>query len=348
LICSVRPSALHTARTPASRLGAVASLLASIGGLVIWMLDPTVVRSPAIAVTGIAAAAVFGGLYVFVPWERLDRRALLAPLVVLGVPAIAIACFNTGGMSSPYTYYFAFIPFTAAYICTRRELFATVAACALAAGAPLAYDGAAAPDVVMWLFVTTISVSTGVVFHLSQAHVRATDAQLRDMALRDPLTGVSNRRALELLAANEVLSAAQRDGDLSVLYLDLDRFKQVNDSLGHASGDRVLKALARSTSAVLRDGDVMGRLGGDEFAIVLPGAGVQEAQRVEARVEEAFEAALEADETLPSTTVGIGRACFPLDGSDWEELLHAADRRLLQAKGVLDDGAFALATARAD
>jgi diguanylate cyclase (GGDEF)-like protein len=342
----VRPPGPHPALTAAARLGAVASLLASVGGLVIWLLDPAVVRSPAIAVMGIAAAAVSGGLYVFLPWQRLDRRALLVPLVVLGVPAIAIACFNTGGMSSPYTYYFAFIPFTAAYVCTRRELLATVAACALAASAPLVYDGAATADVVMWLFVTTISISTGIVFHLSQAHVRASDAQLRDMALRDPLTGVSNRRALEVLAANEVQRAAREDGDLSVLYLDLDRFKQVNDSLGHASGDRVLKALAASTAAVLRSGDLVGRLGGDEFAIVLPGAGADQAERVQARLSEAFQAALEADEKLPPITVGVGCACFPRDGRDWEELLHAADRRLLRAKGVLDDEAFALATAR--
>jgi hypothetical protein len=177
LVGGVRPSGLHTALTAAARLGAVASLLASVGGLVIWMLDPGVVRSSALAVSGIVAAAVLGGLYVFLPWERLHRRALLVPLVVVGAPATAIACFNTGGMSSPYTYYFAFIPFTAAFVCTRRELYATVASCALAAAAPLAYDGAAPSEVVMFLFVTTISVSTGVVFHLSQAHMRATDAQ---------------------------------------------------------------------------------------------------------------------------------------------------------------------------
>jgi diguanylate cyclase (GGDEF)-like protein len=339
----VRPPGPHPALTAAARLGAVASLLASIGGLVIWLLDPAVVRSPAIAVTGIAAAAVSGGLYVFLPWQRLDRRALLVPLVVLGVPAIAIACFNTGGMSSPYTYYFAFIPFTAAYVCTRRELLATVAACALAASAPLVYDGAATADVVVWLFVTTISISTGIVFHLSQAHVRATDAQLRDMALRDPLTGVSNRRALEVLAANEVQRAAREDGDLSVLYLDLDRFKQVNDTLGHAVGDRVLKVLASSTAAALRQGDVVGRMGGDEFAVLLRATGLEESQRVAARIGAAFEAAIEADGAMPPITVGIGCASFPRDGRNWEELLHTADQRLLGGKGLGVAREFALA-----
>jgi diguanylate cyclase len=148
-----------------------------------------------------------------------------------------------------------------------------------------------------------------------------------------------------VLARGEVVKAGGRSRELSVLYLDLDRFKQVNDSRGHATGDRVLNALARSSSAVLRDGDLVGRLGGDEFAVVLPGASADEAARVQARLEEAFEAALEADGALPPITVGVGRASFPADGGDWEELLHAADRRLLRAKGVLDDEAFALASA---
>lgn len=328
---------LHTSVTAAARLGAVGSLLASLGGLLIWTLDPETVRSPVIAVVGIAFAAALGGLYVFLPWERLDRRALLVPLVLIGVPGVALAAYNTSGMSSPYAYYFVFIPFTAAYVCTRRELTLAVAACALGAAAPLAYDGAPTSDIVLWLFLTTISTASGIVFHRSQEHVRATDARLRDMALRDSLTGVANRRALEVLGANLLLTAARDDRSLSVCYLDVDRFKALNDSLGHAVGDRVLKALARSTSGVLRDGDVMGRIGGDEFAVVLPGAGADQAGVIAERLASAFAAAVDDDETLPRVTVSVGTSSFPSDGRNWEELLHAADERMFVAKTLRHD-----------
>jgi diguanylate cyclase (GGDEF)-like protein len=327
----VRPG-LHTSMTAATRLGAIASLLAAIGGLLMWSLEPAGVRSPVIAAVGISAAALMGGAYVFLPWQRLPRRAVLVPLVVLGVPGIAVAAYNTGGMASPYTYYFVFIPFTVALITTRLELSLSVAACVLGAAAPLAYDGAPTSSIVLLLFLVTISSAAGIVFHRSQELVRASDARLRDMALSDSLTGVANRRSLEVQAANVLLLAARDDRSLSVCYLDIDRFKEVNDSLGHAVGDRALKALARSARGVLRDGDLVGRLGGDEFAVVLPGAGADQAQVVSQRLASAFADEVDADAGLPAVSVTVGQATFPRDGRNWEELVHAADARLLCAK----------------
>jgi diguanylate cyclase (GGDEF)-like protein len=318
--------------TAATRLGAVASILAAIGGLLIWGLEPASVDNRALAAVGIAGAALVGGAYVFLPWERLPRRAVLVPLVVLGVPGIAVAAYNTGGMASPYTYCFVFIPFTVALVSTRMELALSVAACALGAAAPLAYDGAPTSAVVLLLFLVTISSASAIVFHRSQELVRASDARLRDMALRDSLTGVANRRALEVQAANVLLLAARDDRSMSVCYLDIDRFKGVNDSFGHAEGDRVLKALARSTRKVLREGDLVGRLGGDEFAVVLPGAGADQARVVSERLAAAFAGEGAASEGLPPVSVTVGHATFPRDGRNWEELLHTADARLLRAK----------------
>jgi diguanylate cyclase (GGDEF)-like protein len=314
-----------------------------MGGLLIWTLDPASVRSPVVAGVGIAGAAILGGVYLFVPWERLDRRAILLPLVILGVPGIALAAHNTGGMSSPYTYYFVFIPFAAAYVSTRWELALTVAACVLGAAAPLAYDGAPTSAMVLLLFLVTISSAAGIVFHRSQEHVRASDARLREMALRDALTGVANRRALEVASANLLLAAARDGRSVSVGYLDVDRFKEVNDTLGHAVGDRVLKALARATKKVLRDGDLVGRIGGDEFAVVLSDADPDQARLVAERLAVAFVSELGADDTLPAISVSVGSASFPRDGRSWEELLHVADARLLRAKQAREEDELAAA-----
>src|SRR5204863_6431742 len=133
----------------------------SLGGLLIWTLDPGAVHSSLIAAVVIAEGAVVGGLYVFLPWERMHRRAVLVLLVVVGVPSIALAAFNTGGMSSPYTYFFVFIPFTAALISTRLELGLAVVTCGLGAAAPLLYDGAPTPDVVLLLFLLATSTGAG-------------------------------------------------------------------------------------------------------------------------------------------------------------------------------------------
>jgi len=120
--------------------------------------------------------------------------------------------------------------------------------------------------------------------------------------------------------------------------VDVDNLKDVNDGLGHTVGDRILKAFARSAQRVLREGDLVGRLGGDEFAVVLPGAGGDQARVVARRVATGFAEAVERADSLPTVSVSTGSATFPGDGRNWEELLHAADERLLLAKQARQGG----------
>ena len=164
---------------------------------------------------------------------------------------------------------------------------------------------------------------------------RAAEAQIRRMAFHDPLTGLMNRREL-----NERLDALlDRGQPLAVLFCDLDGFKGVNDTLGHDTGDEVLKIVARRFTRVLREGDLLARLGGDEFIAVLtelpedPGAARTLIDAVSARLEASVADPLYFGGHRARLGVSVGAALWPDDGGgERDELLRAADRAMYEVK----------------
>jgi diguanylate cyclase (GGDEF)-like protein len=159
---------------------------------------------------------------------------------------------------------------------------------------------------------------------------RAREAQLLERSERDALTEVANRLGFE--ATLGAALAARHGHRIGLAYLDLDGFKEVNDTLGHAAGDAVLVECARRLSAIVRDGDVVARLGGDEFALILRDV----TPDALAMVSERIGAALTAPIATPSGRVvigaSIGLAVAPNDGSDMDALLQAADARMYRQK----------------
>ncbi len=160
---------------------------------------------------------------------------------------------------------------------------------------------------------------------------------LRDQSERDPLTGLYNRRRFES-ALHQAVRLAQRHGQGgAVVLVDVDRFKQVNDTYGHQSGDRLLRELAGALTSSLRDSDLAARLGGDEFAVLLPSTDPRGASRVARKIAAAARAALREW----SSGVSVGVASFGPGGIlDPELALRAADQALYRAKatggGALD------------
>jgi diguanylate cyclase (GGDEF)-like protein len=162
------------------------------------------------------------------------------------------------------------------------------------------------------------------------AQRQALEQQLWNQARRDSLTTLLNHRAF-LEALTQQLALAHRHGyPGAVLFLDLDGFKEVNDTLGHQTGDDLLRAVAGALQVALRDSDMLARVGGDEFAAWLPHADVTHARAAAERVQQAL-ARLSTSHPIP-LAASIGLAIAPDHGTTADELIGAADRAMYQAK----------------
>lgn len=156
---------------------------------------------------------------------------------------------------------------------------------------------------------------------------------LRHAATHDALTGLLNRSQFDE-DFRQALSRRRRrdDGGFALLVLDVDHFKEINDTFGHPVGDSVLEEIARTLNFATRADDSLGRLGGDEFAVILPNANLDDAKRVAARVSASIEDAIEIDGTRINVGISTGIALCPRDGSDAESLIRCADAAMYVAK----------------
>ena len=152
--------------------------------------------------------------------------------------------------------------------------------------------------------------------------------KLRHSAATDPLTGLNNRRMFEEYLAREINRSRRYGTSFALLFLDLRNFKSVNDTCGHATGDEILRSVARASVETIRGSDIPCRIGGDEFAILLPQAERSSAEALAERIARKFEAY--AKSLAPNTPVEIdyGIAIFPKDGEDATSLFQSADKDL--------------------
>ncbi|SBT08358.1 PAS domain S-box/diguanylate cyclase (GGDEF) domain-containing protein [Candidatus Propionivibrio aalborgensis] len=161
---------------------------------------------------------------------------------------------------------------------------------------------------------------------------KANEAHIHRLAHFDALTGLPNRN---LLAGrvSQALSMAERDGEsLALVFLDLDRFKNVNDSLGHRVGDELLIQVAWRLQSTLRDEDTVSRLGGDEFVLVLPGASVDGAAHVAEKLLKTLSQPYRVEQHELTITPSLGIAMYPADGATYEALSMCADAAMYRAK----------------
>ena len=171
-----------------------------------------------------------------------------------------------------------------------------------------------------------------------RARLEARVQELEQLATADPLTGLPNRRFL-LEQLDQALALANREGwDVAVLFLDLDRFKDVNHRWGHHFGDLLLVEVSRRLRGALRESDTVARLGGDEFAVVLSGpTSAQEAAAAAQRVLESVRTGFEADGVELSGSCSVGVARWSAGCGSGAELLHNADMAMYRAKDAGGD-----------
>lgn len=178
-----------------------------------------------------------------------------------------------------------------------------------------------------------LALAEHIALGLSNVQLRET---LQQQATQDGLTGLYNRRYLDMALEREMEQARREGRPLSVIMLDIDHFKQFNDSFGHAGGDALLAALGAMIQSSVRQGDTACRYGGEELAIVLPGAGLEDAWR---RAEDLRDRAarlpvIHEGRVLRGVTLSLGVAAFPLHGVSGQAVIQVADEALYRAKAA--------------
>ena len=240
---------------------------------------------------------------------------------VLDLALIAAITLADGGTASPLSLIF-FVPVI--FAATTYPLASVVAVGGLTVCTYLALAIGVGGS--SWSEQTLFTVVLACAGAMSAWQARNHDRQhcaLAESSRSDPLTGCLNRRGFEERAAAEIAVAMRRCRQGSVLVLDVDHFKLVNDRHGHAAGDELLCWIVRTLQRSLRPNDAIGRLGGDEFAVLLPEIEPAAAFLSAARIARALSARAPAS---------IGVAAFPIDGTELEELMRRADMRLYESR----------------
>lgn len=201
-----------------------------------------------------------------------------------------------------------------------------------------------------WLRIKYVRTYEGIAVTLSDITERVLNHdELARRATHDDLTGLPNRYWLTKSLPAMLHRASHNAEKLAVLFVDLDDFKMVNDTLGHSAGDALLRTVADRLQGLMRPGDRVARLGGDEFTVVLDKIdGKDQAEQIAARVVNAFRTPFAVNGTQANVGASIGIALFPQDGADSESLLQSADIAMYAAKSTRTGYRFFIDTQTSD
>ncbi|MBJ7519318.1 MAG: GGDEF domain-containing protein [Solirubrobacteraceae bacterium] len=245
------------------------------------------------------------------------------PILILAPWAVGVATLEPHG--GTVAALFVFVGPTIAFVIEGRagRVFQWTLAAAVVLGLALFADTNAATDAAL-LASFVCAAGLAAFIHLVWGTAEAQGAMLEQLVRRDPLTGVGNRRMLGERLDYEMARHSRTGLPLTLLVLDLNGFKQVNDRLGHTAGDDLLREVGALLTSALRGQDTVTRPGGDEFCIIAPETGAEDAARLVATIRGVLATVDAAGRPL---TTAVGVATFPQDGRDPQTLLHQADAR---------------------
>ena len=318
----------HDPARSAAALFAAASLVTALG-----LVLPHV---PQVDDAGLVVVSAVAGLVAIALMLGRDRIPLrVYPFVALiGTMLVSLSLFcngeRHGGPAGGDEMYFLWIVLWAAYHLQRRALALQVLAIMLAYGVTLHAIDPGGSAMSRWITLSGLVIGAAVVVRLLSERIEALISELQGHASSDPLTGLANRRGLAAAYARELAQHQRTGRPFSLLVADLDRFKQINDELGHKAGDRALVEIAGILQAQVRAIDTAARIGGDEFALLLSDADDLHA----AAVAERLDAAVHEHATREGWpgAISIGVSVSESDGASLDDLLRHADSRLYLAK----------------
>ncbi len=284
--------------------------------------DP--VQTVTLAVTAAIVAAVAAVLLL---WPQMPDWMLFASFPLATVLITTVCVFDPPLALTPMFYVWPLM--LGGYFLSGRRAFACCLFVVLSFGAVSLLGLVDGPRLIQWVVLTVVCVFAVGFTRTLGTRLEELVGQLRELATHDALTGIHNRRAFDERLAAEVARAVRHDEQLAVVVLDIDHFKCINDTFGHAAGDVALQRLARLVAGRLRGGDTFGRTGGEEFAVLLPGADADAAEAFAEQLRERI--AFDMATTEAPFTVSLGVATLQ-DADDAEGVMGAADAAMYRAK----------------
>ena len=308
-----------------------AMLLSGAALLVVGvMLPPAAEHSDAMVVV-LAGVAFAVGAALW--WTRTTRQSALGFAALVGTTLITATLYEAGdsGSADDVQIVYLWVCLFAFYFFSMRHALAQLAAVGVAYAAVL--TATAAPETILPSWLTTIGtlLVAGLVITRLRGSLEQSVGELARSARMDSLTGVLNRRALTERATLEFARARRQHTPTSVIQIDVDRFKALNDSFGHPTGDQVLQVIARALDSQTRPTDAVARVGGDEFAVLLPATSALEATEIANRLRAATEYDLDLGGVPAAISVGVATADGP-PTARFEQLWAAADAAMYDAK----------------
>ncbi|NLT05786.1 MAG: diguanylate cyclase [Solirubrobacterales bacterium] len=310
--------------------GAIWFCLAGAVTLLLALAPPQAPGLDELELAAAAAGAAALGVVALVGFDRLPRWVFHGGTVLgSAIATVAIGAWGADGTYGPlpylwvtiYAFYFFSLPAALVHMAVLAAMF----------GVGLGLRDLDYTPVSEWAATVTTLTAAGLVIALMRDRLAGLIANLTDAARTDPLTRLLNRRGFEEAFEIELERSRRSDGVLSVVVGDLDRFKDVNDRLGHAAGDEVLQRVGETLRAGKRSWDVAARIGGEEFALIAPDTDEHGAYVLAERLRLEVEGVLEPA-GAGQLTVSFGIVSFPVHGQTPQALLKAADQALYAAK----------------
>lgn len=284
----------------------------------------------------LAGCSLFTAFFTTFHYANFFRRARAWKLAIETWAIIGFVTWLlliTGGLPNPLmSLYLVVILVSALSLGKRATLLEVVAIGACLLAVRVFQEGG-----VQWNLDTTVRFFSflaplflvGYLASMLAASIKETHQHIQSFAETDPMTGLYNRRVFQVIAEHEYARAVRYSEPMTIIMIDLNQLKAVNDRHGHAAGDQLIKVVAETLEICMRSADTLARYAGDEFVLLLPQTSKKQGVHVANRLRRKVAARLiEAGDTKVSVTISVGVATFPADGSTVSDLMAAADQTM--------------------